>query len=123
MTSRKISVPGTGAETHGRCRPSGGADTAVVSPAQTEGSWAARILRRKGQSVHTSNFLGFVRGHAARIFAEAGGPFEFCSALATDTSQTETALRAQQLLPPARDQRDYAIATAYALLIGRERRK
>jgi adenine-specific DNA-methyltransferase len=73
--------------------------------------------------VHTSNFLAFVRSHSARILAEAGGPLEFCSALATGTSLREITLRAQQLLPQTRDQRDYTISTAYALLIGRERRK
>lgn len=70
-----------------------------------------------------SEFLAFVRGSAPRILREHDGALAFCWALATKTPRSETAIRAQSLLPEPRDLRDYAISTAYALLIGSERRK
>ncbi len=70
-----------------------------------------------------SDFLAFVRGSSSRILDEHGGALAFCSALATNAPRFGTAIRAQSLLPEPRDPRDYAISTAYALLIGNERRK
>jgi adenine-specific DNA-methyltransferase len=73
--------------------------------------------------VASSEYLSYIRGSAARILDEHGGALAFCSALATRSPRFETAIRALSLLPEHRDFRDYAISTAYALLIGKERRK
>lgn len=70
-----------------------------------------------------SEFLAFVRRSASRILSEHGGALQFCTALATKAPRFNTATRAQYLLPETRDIRDYAISTAYALLIGSEQRK
>jgi adenine-specific DNA-methyltransferase len=80
-------------------------------------------MKSGGWKVAVSEFLAYVRGARSRILDEHDGPFAFCSALATNTVRFKTAESAQSLLPESRDLRDYAISTAYALLIGSERRK
>lgn len=70
-----------------------------------------------------SEFLAYVRGATSRILNEHDDAFAFCSAMTTNSTRFETAARALSLLPESRDVRDYAISTAYALLIGSERRK
>jgi adenine-specific DNA-methyltransferase len=73
--------------------------------------------------VPASHFIAFVRDHARQILAEHRDPISFCSALALNQPKFETAICAHSFLPEIRDYRDYAVSTAYALLIGAERRK
>lgn len=94
----------------------------MLRDSPSEGGYS-EIGYEKGYSVTASAFLAFVRGFAARIFEEHGDAFNFCSRLANSVPESKTAARALALLPEMRDDRDYAISSAYALLIGKERRK
>ena len=94
----------------------------MLRNSQSEGGYS-EIGYEKGYSVTASAFLAFVRGFAAKIFEEHGDAFNFCSRLANSAPKSKTAARALALLPEMRDERDYAISSAYALLIGKERRK
>ncbi len=71
-----------------------------------------------------SPFLVFIKKHRATILREYREPLKFCLALSGQGklrgSSQEAALLIRQM---AGDTRDYAIASAYALLIGRDRRK
>lgn len=69
-------------------------------------------------------FLGFVRRRRAAILESYGSPLTFCQTLSSaalpDGLATEAAAYLLELPP---DVRDYAVASAYAVLIGSERRK
>ena len=69
-------------------------------------------------------FFTHVRRHKRQIIDSFGDPLSFCTVLASDICGAGLPDNIQDLLRNARpDDRDYAIASAYALLIGNERRK
>lgn len=69
-------------------------------------------------------FFSYIRQNRRKIIADFGGPLDFCILLATEGDKCGIPKELYDLLRVAdADDRDYAIASAYALLIGDERRK
>lgn len=69
-------------------------------------------------------FFTHVQRHKRQITDSFGDPLSFCTVLASDICRAGLPDNIQDLLRNARpDDRDYAISSAYALLIGKERRK
>ena len=70
------------------------------------------------------NFFTYVRRHKAEIIEEFRNPLAFCNAIASDIEQVSLPDHVRDVFSVAGpDDRDYAISSAYALLIGTERRK
>lgn len=68
-------------------------------------------------------FFNLVRRGRQRILSEVKSPLQFCEALlGRDTASLSTAKLSGMLAGPS-DLRDYQIASTYALLIGKDRRK
>lgn len=69
-------------------------------------------------------FFNVIRRAKAKVLSEFATPLAFCEALLQRDSTSGIAMKARRLLAQeSSDLRDYQIASAYALLIGNERRK
>lgn len=69
-------------------------------------------------------FLNFIRRNKAAILRQYGDPLKFCFALIDQRDLVASGEKAALLLSETTgDARDYAISSAYALLIGHDRRK
>lgn len=83
---------------------------------------AAKVQERGADSM--KEFLVFLRRSRTTVLETFNSPLAFCQALAADAALVgigaEAARHLQRMTP---DVRDYAISSAYALLIGPERRK
>ncbi len=70
------------------------------------------------------SFFTYVRKHRAEITAEFRDALAFCNALASDIDEAGLPECVRDVLSAAEpDDRDYAISSAYALLMGTEQRK
>ena len=70
------------------------------------------------------NFFTYVRRHKTEIIEEFRDALAFCKAMASDIDQVGLPDHVRDVFSVAGpDNRDYAISSAYALLIGTERRK
>lgn len=70
------------------------------------------------------SFFTYIQRHKAEIIGEFGDPLAFCTTLASDIDGAGLPDSVREVLAKAEpDDRDYAVSSAYALLIGTERRK
>ena len=78
----------------------------------------------RGASGRMQQFLNFIKRNKAAILRQYGAPLNFCFALIDQRNLVASGENAALLLgETAGDARDYAISSAYALLIGHDRRK
>ena len=70
------------------------------------------------------DLFAYIKNHRTDIIHEFGSPLEYCKALASNNGMTALPHSTQDAFRNAKpDDRDYAISTAYALLLGAEQRK
>jgi adenine-specific DNA-methyltransferase len=71
-----------------------------------------------------NDFFAYIRKEREQILAEYGEPIEFCrELLSEDGEECLPEKLADEFLAVESDERDYAIASAYSLLIGERRRR
>jgi adenine-specific DNA-methyltransferase len=88
-----------------------------LAPAEAQGDAQAGPLQ-------LYRFFNAVRRRRHRILGEVKSPLEFCEALLGARPPTRSTINLHQMLAPvSSDLRDYQIASVYALLIGKNRRK
>ena len=94
------------------------------------GACTVHVPRKVGQyriaarAWEMDSFFTYIRRHKAGINEDFGGALAFCNVLASDISKAGLPDRVRDaFLAAGPDDRDYAISSAYALLMGTEQRK